>query len=338
MRTGQVKLGSCYRRRMGVIPKLLDGSVRLAALLLATACLAAAAAGQGGRLDPTLDMFNHLEPLWLAGALAAALFGRRDWPTVLLAGLAAVLCALQLGPELAAALDRTRPAPGAERIKLIQFNAYHRNADPAASARWLLAQDADVVVVEEGFEAAAPVVRALAARYPHHTACPGPLEACAPLIFSRRRPLASGQFPGAGLAARWATFPGAGGPFTVVGLHSTHPYPPPLQQEEHARLEAALRPLPTRRLILAGDFNSTPWSFTLRRLDRALPLTRRTHAIATWPSGEAQEMGRRFTLPFPVLPIDHVYAGAGWRTVEVDRGPALGSDHRPIVAVLQAAP
>lgn len=38
--------------------------------------------------------------------------------------------------------------------------------------------------------------------------------------------------------------------------------------------------------------------------------------------------------PFPMLPIDHVYAGKGWRAVSVTRGPRLGSDHYPMVVVL----
>lgn len=323
---------------MGVIPKVLDGLVRLMALLLALGCFAAAAAGQGGRFDPTLDLFNHLEPVWLVGALVAAVLGRRDWPTLVTAALAAFACALQMGPELTAGFDRVRPAPGAEQVRLIQFNAWNRNTDPAGTARWLLAQDADVIVLEEGFEAAAPVVRALSARYPYRLSCPGAQNHCEPLIFSKRPLLAGGQFPGAQLAATWASLAGGGGPFTVVGLHSTHPYPVPFQQDEHARLEAALKPLAPRRLILAGDFNSTPWSFTLKALDKVLPLERRTHGIASWPSGEVDRLGHRFTLPLPVLPIDQVYAGPGWRTVKVSLGPKLGSDHRPVVVVLQAAP
>jgi endonuclease/exonuclease/phosphatase (EEP) superfamily protein YafD len=40
------------------------------------------------------------------------------------------------------------------------------------------------------------------------------------------------------------------------------------------------------------------------------------------------------TFPFPLLPIDQIYAGSGWRPVSVARGEAQGSDHYPIVAVL----
>ena len=39
-------------------------------------------------------------------------------------------------------------------------------------------------------------------------------------------------------------------------------------------------------------------------------------------------------LPFALLPIDHVYAGPGWRTVRAERGPRLGSDHYPVIVTL----
>jgi endonuclease/exonuclease/phosphatase (EEP) superfamily protein YafD len=323
---------------MGAIPKLIDGLLRAAALLLALACLAAAAAGQGGRVDPTLDMFNHFEPVWLVGALLAAPIGRQDRPTLAVAALAALICAVQIAPELKARLGPARPAPGAEQLRLIQFNVWSRNTDPAGTARWLLAQDADVVVLEEAFQASTPIARALSARYPYRLGCSSDPAACATFIFSRRRPLAGGPLQGSGLASTWARLPGAGGPFIVVGLQATHPYPPPGQQQDLAMFARALGRFAPRRLVVAGDFNSTPWSFTLRGLDRALPLTRRTHGIATWPAAEAHLMGRAIALPFPVLPIDQVYAGPGWRTLKVSRGPKLGSDHRPLVVDLQAAP
>ena len=46
----------------------------------------------------------------------------------------------------------------------------------------------------------------------------------------------------------------------------------------------------------------------------------------------ARLLGRDW--PLPVLPIDHVYAGPGWATVSVERGPSIGSDHYPLVVIL----
>lgn len=90
--------------------------------------------------------------------------------------------------------------------------------------------------------------------------------------------------------------------------------------------------LPRERMILGGDFNSTPWSWDLQRLDREMGLIRRDRALATWPTGHSG--GWRWPAPVPFLPIDHLYAGPGWATVSVVRGPRLGSDHYPLVVTL----
>lgn len=96
--------------------------------------------------------------------------------------------------------------------------------------------------------------------------------------------------------------------------------------ENSARLLQLMKDQPRERAILVGDFNSTPWSFARRREDAALGMERRTHALPTWPANGL------FGLAF--LPIDHVYAGSAWDTVSITRGPRLGSDHYPVVAVL----
>ena len=82
-------------------------------------------------------------------------------------------------------------------------------------------------------------------------------------------------------------------------------------------------------LILAGDFNLTPWSFALTRLDHGLGLERRDRAIPSWPA-KRPVAGVQLTTP-AILPIDHVYAGLRWRTVAIRRGPNMGSDHYPLI-------
>ena len=96
-----------------------------------------------------------------------------------------------------------------------------------------------------------------------------------------------------------------------------------------------LNRFPKERLILSGDFNSTPWSFSRRHEDAMIGLERRTRGLFSWPADRGPAgMG----LPFALLPIDHVYAGPGWRTVRVERGPLLGSDHYPVIVTLAPLP
>ena len=324
-------------RSMKSIPAPPLRLLRWAALALASGSAVAAIAGQGGRWNATLDVLNHFTPFWLAAGIVAFGFwsihrAGRLIPT--LAGIAVIVSALQVAPELFAGRGRASPVPGAETLKIVQFNLYGRNSDPRGTARWLLAQDADVVVVEEGYGQAKPVTRALNTRYPNHLTCAEP-RPCPTAIFSKR-PIkgGGGTMATMGFPAVWATIQGAGGAFTVAGAHYSWPIPAGPQQTERRVLAGIMSGFKQDRLIAAGDFNSTPWSFAMADQDKRFGLKRLTRALASWPAGNFS----RFQLPFPLpfLPIDHVYAGKGWRAVSVRRGPRLGSDHFPVVVVLQS--
>ena len=88
--------------------------------------------------------------------------------------------------------------------------------------------------------------------------------------------------------------------------------------------------------ILAGDFNLTPWTFALRRMDVQFGLTRRTRALATWPN-RLPSHDNPALMPFPILPIDQIYAGSAWRTESIRRGPRTTSDHYGVLATLAPA-
>jgi endonuclease/exonuclease/phosphatase (EEP) superfamily protein YafD len=91
--------------------------------------------------------------------------------------------------------------------------------------------------------------------------------------------------------------------------------------------------LDVSRLILAGDFNITPWSRGMRRQDKLLaPLRRWTVAWFTWPARAAG-----FAWPLPLLPIDHVYAGPAWGSVRLRRVRIPGSDHFATEATFRLA-
>ncbi|MDP1632085.1 MAG: endonuclease/exonuclease/phosphatase family protein [Caulobacter sp.] len=326
---------------MEQVRAFLIAATRVAALGLAIGLAGLALLAQGGRFSDRLDALTHFTPLFLAGLLTAALLwlaaGRNGRATPLLALIGVLSTLTLMAPEMAA-MTRSRPTAGADpaaTLKVVQFNLWGRNRDPLATARWILDTDPDLVVVEEGMGEARGVLTALADRYPYRTTCDQP-HACSTQILSKTRPTARGGLYTDRLAGAWATFPGPGEPYTVVGVHYTWPYPAGPQQQMTRRLSLVLDQFPRDRLILTGDFNSTPWSFSLRRQDRLFGLERRTRGLASWPAGQVSRLN--LAAPFPLFPIDHVYAGAGWRTVEVRRGPRLGSDHYPVVVTLAARP
>ncbi len=309
--------------------------VRAGALLLAAGCALLALAAQGGRFSNKLDALTHLTPLFLVGAVAAGLVwllaGRKGLITPVLAGAAIISGLVLIWPELSA--KRVFASPETTTLKLVQFNTWVRNSDPERSAAWILEQDPDIVVLEEATRDPG-VVQLLADRYPHRTTCDEPIP-CSTLIMAKRKPIAEGGLSGpqrANLMGAWATYSSSAGDFTVVGVHYTWPWPAGPQQMQTKRLAKVLDRFPKDRLIVAGDFNSTPWSFSLQRQDALFGLERRTHGLFSWPAAPISRLN--IALPFPVLAIDQIYAGEAWRTVSVKRGPKLGSDHYPVVIKL----
>ncbi|HJV42376.1 endonuclease/exonuclease/phosphatase family protein [Caulobacter sp.] len=326
---------------MRLVVQLLSLFVRGTALMLGLVGAGLALASLGGAFSDRFDALTHAAPLWLAMGVGAVVLGglfarqAERWVMIVLGLVAICACAVLMGPEMSAAW-RFKPAaiaPG--DLKVIQFNAWYENPSPEKSVAWILAQNADVVIVEEGGGGNRAVLKALVKTYNYASCSRAGL--CEPWIFSRRRIVADGTIPigTKRLAAGWATLEDPGGPFTVVGVHLYWPAPAGRQQAQSRKLVDGLKSLDRRSLILAGDFNSTPWSFTLKRQDKALGLRRWTRALPSWPSGQ---FSRIAAAPAPFLPIDHVYAGDEWRAIKVERGPAIGSDHRPVVVTLRRTP
>ncbi|WP_165843841.1 endonuclease/exonuclease/phosphatase family protein [Phenylobacterium kunshanense] len=275
------------------------------------------------------DVLSHFAPVYLAvglgGGLTAVALRRLQTSRFILAcGLIATLGAGALmAPEFRREPAQQAPASTAGQIKLIQLNAYKRNADIRRVADWLIAQDPDIVTLQE---ARHDLRDELMRRTDWQVA--GAKEHV--MIFSRARRIRMVRPPlkHGGLTYLNATYAGPTGPYEVITTHFDWPTSPTYrrQHEDLAGLTAAL---PRDRMIVTGDLNTTPWSRALRRTDAALGLHRVDRAIFSWP---ARVHGKAW--PVPVLPIDHVYVGRGWRIVSIERGPSLGSDHYPLVVIL----
>ncbi len=302
------------------------------AVLGGVAITGVALLAHGGRWSERLDVLTHFAPIYGLAAvltLAVGVFasaGPLRWAAILLPAAGATASLALMAPEFVSSPRTPPPRPGAPTFKVIQFNAWGRNASGAAAAKWLLAQEADAIIVPE----ASQVGHALSAAG-YHQSC----TTCGVTVFVREKP-------------RWmdppdhrttshpyltaAAVDDPDGEILVIGVHRAWPTRIARTRTDRDELTAFLKGRDQSRVILAGDFNSTPWSFQRKREDARLQLIRRTRALATWPAARVSH--NRLPAPFPYLPIDHVYAGSGWATVSVERGPRLGSDHYPVVVTL----
>lgn len=319
---------SLVRLLLSVFGSLLAGAVALA-------CAGMVILAQGGRISPRLDVITHFAPIWLVGGLAALIWALVMRPSLArltiatFAGVAVVGAISLILPEMTRRTSPEAPAGQTGQIRLIQFNVWGRNDRAAETADWIVAQKPDLIALEE----ASPAMReAIQARGDFHVACGN----CSVMILSRLKPVTeaiplrtrSGPRP----PMAYARFHTEGRSFGLMVTHFTWPTDGRAQQIQGQHVADVLKQFPPETMILAGDFNSTPWSFTRRAQDRMFALERRTRALMSWPAAPVSRY--RIALPFPFLAIDHVYAGSGWRTVKVRRGPRLGSDHYPVVVDL----
>ena len=192
------------------------------------------------------------------------------------------------------------------------------------SPDWASAEQPDVLALVEVTPDMQPLLARLAARYPH-TALHARADPFGLAVFSRH-PLQGAQLHDDGrLPPRWrATVKALGAPFTLTVVHPMPPISAADRAERDALFDAlAQQPASTRAQVIMGDFNSTPWSAGLRRVGDA-GWARATTLQPTFALGRS-------------LPLDHILATrAHWRVADAGMGPWLGSDHRPVWALLHA--
>ncbi len=118
-----------------------------------------------------------------------------------------------------------------------------------------------------------------------------------------------------------------------VSIYAVHPPPPTsadLIAQRNNDMYATANAISSDKasaIIMAGDWNITPYSPYFAKL---LELSGLKYEIsspfppATWPS--------HFLIPLFQIPIDHVLSKGNIHLIEKKRGPAMGSDHYPVVA------
>jgi endonuclease/exonuclease/phosphatase (EEP) superfamily protein YafD len=293
--------------------------------------------------------------LWFV--LLAAMLGRYAWPLDLFANfrvqyallfliVAIVLFALR-APVLGAVaiagavigaipivsymgVQTARADAGSAKFRVVTYNTWFRNHEYAEMARFLEQMQADVVVLQErDRDDGAQRIAGHLTSYPHSFIEPRPHGV---VVFSRW-PITSAELMpltnGPGVLAAHVTLDWNGKAVTVLGAHLHWPLGPGASRMRNAELAgiasfAAARKEP---VIVAGDFNATPWSHNFRTTLESSGLSDAAegHGLApSWPS----------QFPLVGMRIDHCWISRHWRSVGVRVGPSNGSDHLPLIADL----
>jgi endonuclease/exonuclease/phosphatase (EEP) superfamily protein YafD len=284
-----------------------------------------------GRFAWPLDLLVHFRVQYAVLFLALAallLFTKGNRLLIAAALVGALVSAVPIVPYVNF-LDRPAMAASPVGFRLLTFNTWFRNHDYKRIAEFVEKSRADVVVLEELRSAHVPRLQSMLPSYPHAYTEPGMHGAVvlsrSPFLETQSVSLTEDGARAARVVIEWH-----GSRVTVLGAHLHWPlgaYNANLRNHELFGL-AELARSQQGPVLVAGDFNVTPWSTHFRD---ALSLSGMQDAALGFG------IGRSWPSQFPPLGIriDHCLASTHWRSVAVNVGPRLGSDHLPLVADLE---
>lgn len=321
-------------------------------VLATVAIFGAAITAVLGFAHPAMDLFNHIQPALFFGALTLMLLApiaiqahRARAVALALAATALSASSIIYIPEVIAGFAVSAPASASSdrsQYRLITFNVFGRNDDPQALVANIIAIDADIVALQEySREVRRAVHGELAEHYPHFQYCVGGRRAFVglysklpfePLDADACSASAVNDDRTARIVVRF--LPDDAAPFTLATTHNDWPAPITRQVDQFNTLRDALSNI-TQPLILAGDFNSTPWSYTLRRFVTEAGMIRHTFNLPTFPTLWYYLGDWRPT--WPILPIDHVMTRGDIVIHELETGEPSGSDHLPVIVTFSVS-
>ena len=303
--------------------------------------------------------------LALAGYAALRYFGRlRSWEYALAAvlglGLAWQLYAIAPYTRLyPSEMSDSRAADDANRLSLLVFNVLSDNEEVEALRDLIRETNPDVILLSEPNQWWLEQLDGLEDDYPYTLFQPqenyygkllySRLELAAPEV----RFLVEPEIPSLRTQVRLRSG-------TMVTLYGLHPRPPGLKRpedeqdsgsaedeedpdEEGEREDSDMRDaelllvakevkaLGDVPVIVAGDFNDVAWSHTTRLFQRVGGLLDPRVGRGLFNTFDTRNRLLRY-------PLDHVFASRHFLLVELRRLPDIGSDHFPILVVLDYDP
>jgi endonuclease/exonuclease/phosphatase (EEP) superfamily protein YafD len=279
-----------------------------------------------GHLPPTLawviDLATHWQWLFVAGlALGGCmgLLGRR-WRVVPLLLLAAVPFMTATAP-----LDASELPPRTS-LTVASANVHLSNTDPRRLLAWLRDEKVDVAILLEVTPAYAAALEEQAVDFPHRkvVASSDPFG----IAVLARTPISQVKVHQLTTGPDYISFESTfqGQPVQLAALHTMPPTCPEHYLARDRDLTRVMREAAAGKgpAIVAGDLNASAWSSALLAAE-AQGFRRTTSLAPTWHTAMQGVIG---------IPIDHVLASTHWALVESSRGPAIGSDHYPVLSRL----
>lgn len=254
--------------------------------------------------------------------IAALVLKPIRWPAFMVAIVLAIDLVLPAARDFA---FNSGPAKG-PTLRVISYNWLGDNTDRSESYRWLAEQSADIVAIQEYSPLEPGAAAGLATIFPYQTK-PAPdlvILSRYPFVWERARLVEEHSIVTATLDIK-------GRRLTVWGVHpATLRTSWDLAARNHYLTTLAELIAHSRGpAVMLGDFNATRWdpyfSAVVRR--GRLHEEARLFPLAT-------RMGLRTGLAFLGSPIDHILTNGSNVLSNCHTGPAMGSDHLPLICDL----
>jgi endonuclease/exonuclease/phosphatase (EEP) superfamily protein YafD len=219
-------------------------------------------------------------------------------------------------------------------LRVVSANVEDSNPTPEKVADFLRAADADLVVLVDGQRHSwRPVLSAIGADYAHRA--PKGWRNGTPVILFSRYPILRGSVvrPHGGRRPYLSAEIVVGDRHLIIcGVHPASPstrrgWDSRLRDRQLAHIADSVH-AKEQPVIVAGDFNISPWSPHFCDLLAATGLRNAGDGhgwISTWPQWLAPAR----------IPIDHILVSRSIAVTALKRGPCIGSDHFPLIADLQ---
>jgi len=223
----------------------------------------------------------------------------------------------------------SKPAIAKEKgLKFLAWNVLWENPTKELALPWLANQDADVLLLTECTNDWRERLSPLREEYPHHIS--SGRDGAEGMWLLSRYPLDAADPDGLAAAKPWIStvMHAPDGPVRILGMHPRTPrsgqrFDQRNEQYDHAAGIAANAEMP---VVLLGDLNCTPFSPWFQRLLKRGKLRDSAVGFGLHTTWRSNGIG---------LPIDHILVSDDWRVVERKVHPDwMGSDHRPVIAVL----
>jgi endonuclease/exonuclease/phosphatase (EEP) superfamily protein YafD len=284
-----------------------------------------------GRWLWIFDLLTHFRPhlaaALLLSSVVALLCGERRLAIV---GLLLVAAAAVPIAGYTRARSATSPMRSPQ-FRLVTFNIWHHNSETSRVARFFEQSGADVLVIQEATPMHARMLRQQLPSY-RYAMLDGTSDD-GTIVFSRWPiddahyiELTEGGANTASVNIHWRDQV-----VQILGVHLHWPLGPGVSRFRNAELRGLAtlaKKEESQPLLVAGDFNITPWSSFYREFVEESALTDADlgqRLQASWPS---------ILGPFGMR-IDHCLHSGHWAVIETRTGPELGSDHLPVIVDLR---